>query len=91
MTILAEDACCSCECLLQHKDVTSLKNSATKFKSGLWQHVKNHASKHNPEVCFDTLWVCQFCRVLVNKDKLPSWCVLNGLESEPIPAELWMH
>ena len=50
-----EHACCNCECLLQRKDVTSLKNSDTKFKSGLWQHVKNHASKHNPEVCFNTL------------------------------------
>ena len=45
-------------------------------------------SERNPDVCFDTLWVCQYCRPLLNKDKMPCRCFLNGLESEPIPAEL---
>ena len=81
MHAVAVNVCCSAK-------MSRASKTDTKFKSGLWQRVKNHASKHNPEVCFDTLWVCQFCRVLLNKDKLLSRCVLNGLESEPIPAEL---
>ena len=50
--------------------------------------MKKRISERNPDVCFDTLWVCQFCRPLLNKDKMPCRCFLNGLESEPIPAEL---
>ena len=45
-------------------------------------------SERNPNVYFDTLWVCQYCRPLLNNDKMPCRCFLNGLESEPIPAEL---
>ena len=32
--------------------------------------------------------MCLYCRPLLNKDKMPSPCFVNGLESEPIPAEL---
>ena len=52
----------------------------------MWQHVKKCISERNPDVCFNTLWVCQYA--LLNKDKMPCRCFLNGLESEPIPAEL---
>ena len=83
-----DHACCSYERLLQRKDVTSPKNSDTKFKSGMWQHVKKNISECNPGVCFDTLWVCQYCRVLLNKDKMPCRCLLNGLQTEPVPVEL---
>ena len=83
-----EHACSSCERLFQRKDVTSLKKNDHKFSSGMWQRVKKCISERNPDICFDTLWVCQYCRLLLNKDKMPCRCFLNGLESEPLSAEL---
>ena len=83
-----EYACCSCERLHQCKNVTSLKQSNKKFNSDMWQQVKRYIVKQNPNACFDTMWVCQHCRVKLNANQMPSRCVLNGLETEPIPPEL---
>ena len=54
----------------------------------MWQRVKEYVAKHDPTGCFDTLWVCQHCRVKLNANQMPSRCVLNGLETEPVPPEL---
>ena len=32
--------------------------------------------------------MCNYCKSLIKKDKLPSRCVLNGLETVSIPPEL---
>ena len=33
-------------------------------------------------------YVCNYCRIALNKNKMPSRCFLNGLEIVPIPREL---
>ena len=33
-------------------------------------------------------YICQHCRPLLNNNKMPSTCVLNGLYVEEIPKEL---
>ena len=35
-----------------------------------------------------THYICQYCRPVLNKDNMPSRCILNGLITEPIPKEL---
>ena len=42
----------------------------------------------DPEATNKTLYVCQYCQPILNQDKLPSRCVLNGLQIEPVPKEL---
>ena len=42
----------------------------------------------DPEATIKTHYVCQYCRPILNQDKLPSRYVLNGLEVEPVPKEL---
>ena len=35
------------------------------------------------------MYVCQYCRPILNDNKMPSRCILNGLMTEPLPAELF--
>ena len=72
---LADDPefpCCSCERLLQRKQVTALKYSDRKFSSDIWKTLKHHVSKR------ETHYVCAYCRVRLNRNEMPSRCVLNG-------------
>ena len=82
-------ACCSCERLLQRKRVTAFEFSeSTKFKSDKWHELKAYMYVSDSEATSKTLYVCQYCRPILNKDKLPFRCVLNGLVVEPVPKEL---
>ena len=83
-----EYACCSCERLHQRSSVTSLKGSQNKFNSGMWKQLQRHIAKRNPDEDFDSLWICQHCRMKLNESQMPSRCVLNGMETDPIPSEL---
>ena len=84
-----EFACCSCERLLQRKSVIAFEFSeSTKFKSDKRHELKAYMYVSDSEATSKTLYVCQYCRPILNKDKLPSRCVLNGLVVEPVPKEL---
>ena len=88
---LADDpeyACCCCERLLQRKNVTSMKQSASKFTTKVWQLLKQHILAQDKEADIDSLYVCQYCRPILNGNKMPSRCILNGLITEPVPTEL---
>ena len=83
-----EYACCSCERLHQRKAVTSMKNSANKFSSPMWQQLKQHILQQDKDAKIDSLFVCQYCRPCLNSNSMPSRCILNGLVTEPVPGEL---
>ena len=89
---LADDpefACCSCERLLQRKNVTAFDFSESKkFTSSMWEVLRAYMYMSDPEAPNKTHYVCQYCRPILNRDQLPSRCVLNGLEVEPVPKEL---
>ena len=42
------------------------------------------------EADIKTHYVCQYCQPIMNKDSMPSRCILNGLMTEPVPKELDM-
>ena len=90
--LLADDPefpCCSCEHLHQRKNVTAFKFSESKkCTSNMWQTLKAYMYMSNADATEQTLYVCQYCRPILNNDCMPSRCVLNGLEVEVIPAEL---
>ena len=84
----AEFPCCSCERLFQRKQVTAFKFSEAKFPSDTWKTLKARISSNNSGAAVQTHYVCQYCRPLLNKNKMPGRCVLNGLEVEPVPQDL---
>ena len=84
----AEFPCCSCERLFQRKQVTAFKISEAKFSSDIWKTLKARISSNNSGAAVQTHYVCQYCRPLLNKNKMPGRCVLNGLEVERVPQDL---
>ena len=84
----AEFPCCSCERLLLRSQVTAFKFSDAKFSSQAWKTLKVHLIQQDANADSLTHYICQYCRPVLNKDNMPSRCILNGLITEPIPKEL---
>ena len=71
---LADDAefrCCSCEWLQQRKQVTAFKLSEVKFSSDIWKMLKTRMSQMNSDAAVQTHYVCQYCRPILNRSKMP--------------------
>ena len=84
----AEFPCCSCERLLLRSQVTAFKFLDAKFSSQAWKTLKMHLIQQDANADSLTHYICQYCRPVLNKDNMPSRCILNGLITEPIPKEL---
>ena len=82
-----EHVCCSCERLHQRKSVT-LVSLSDNLGSEVWPRLKNFITQNYPAATDQELFMCNYCKALVKKDKLPPRCVLNGLQTVPIPSEL---
>ena len=54
----------------------------------MWKTLKRRISDKNSHAAILTHYVCQYCRPILNKNKMPCRCVLNGLETEEVPDEL---
>jgi len=82
-----EYPCCSCERLFTRSSVTQFtfdaKNSI--IINGLYlKPIYQNKMKVMPIKFI----VCFHCCPIINQNKLPARCVLNGLQTEPIPKEL---
>ena len=84
----AEYCCCSCERLLLKKNLTHFNFTAEKFDSDTWIKLKTYLLKKDPDVSKKTLYVCTYCRPILNANNIPGRCVLNGLFTEACPEEL---
>ena len=82
-----EHVCCSCEHLHQRKGITIVSLSDN-LGSEVWPRLKNFITQNYPAATDQELFMCNYCKALVKKDKLPPRCVLNGLQTVPIPSEL---
>ena len=56
--------------------------------STLGNELKAHVLKYPPTVSGQVLYMCHYCKRRVRGDIMPARCVLNGLETVPIPPEL---
>ena len=81
----AEFACCSCEHLCQRKQVSLVNFSLGKYNTDAWVRHRAHIVGNNST---EKLYICQHCRPFLNKNAIPSQCVLNGLITESVPVEL---
>ena len=84
----AECPCCSCERLLQRKQVTKFKFSDAKFCSDVWRDLKLHISQNNSQAALQPHYVCQYCRPILNKNNMPCRCILNEMLTELVPKYL---
>ena len=82
-----EHACCSCERLHQRKSVTRVKLSDN-LGTEVWPALKAYISEQNPRAAHRVLYMCNYCKPLIKKDRMPARCVLNGLQTVPIPLKL---
>ena len=79
--------CCSCERLQQRKCVTRVSLSDN-LGSKVWPALKAFIVEHNPDANKQVLYMCNYCKPLIKQDVLPARCVLNGLQTVPVPPEL---
>ena len=74
--------------LMFRNNVTKFRYGVEKFKSPAWNKLNQHLITIDPDVVGRKLYVCKYCRPLLNKDKVPNRCILNGLITESIPNDL---
>ena len=82
-----EHACICCERLHQRKSV-SVVSLSDDFNSEIWRELKAHILKYHPTVPDQVLYICYYCKCRVRAGITPARCVLNGLQTVPIPPEL---
>ena len=83
-----EYPCSSCEKLHKRSYVTQYTADTEKFDSTQWEQLKRYLADRDEDFDSKIYYVCQHCRPLLNDNKLPATCVLNGLHVEEIPKEL---
>ena len=57
------------------------------FNSDVWAELKCHIMKSNPEAGNQVLYMCNYCKP--RRSMMPPRCVLNELQTVPIPKELY--
>ena len=82
-----EHACC-CERLHQRKSVSVVRLSDDLSNSDVWSELKLYIQSNTPDVDTKVLYMCSYCKALIKKNRMPARCVLNGLQTVPIPPEL---
>ena len=50
--------------------------------------MKDFILSKNPNSFDDVLYLCNYCKPNIANNTMPPCCVLNGLQTEPIPEEL---
>ena len=58
------------------------------FKSQIWCDLKAHVLMSPPVVSGHVLYMYHYCKTRVRSGDMPAHCVLNGLQTVPIPPEL---
>ena len=82
-----EHVCCCCDRLNQRKSISVVRLSDN-FNSDVWPDLKCHILKNNPDAAKQVLYMCYYCKNMIKSNKMPPRCVLNGLQTVPIPLEL---
>ena len=83
-----QNPCCSCNMLFCLKQGSKITFSTE--LGNVWPDLKDFILKDDPNASKKTLFICTYCRSYLRSNKMPPRCVLNGLETSPIPKELSM-
>ena len=68
--------------------IISVVRLSDNFNSDVWPDLKCHVLKNNPDAAKQVLYMCYYCKNMIRSNKMPPRCVLNGLQTVPIPLEL---
>ena len=82
----AVNQCVSCNILFRRSAVTKVSFYDNLGK--VWPYLKAHILKGDPKAEEKTLFMCRVCKEALKENKMPSKCVLNGLQVSEVPAEL---
>ena len=82
-----EIPCCSCNRLFKRSQVTKVSLSDN-LGINVWPRLEYYILQKDPNVTQDLLYMCTICKSNIRKEKLPARCVLNGLETVPVPKIL---
>ena len=63
-------------------------NLSDNLGSKVWPALKAFIVEHNSDANKQVLYMCNYCKPFIKQDILPARCVLNGLQTVPIPPEL---
>jgi hypothetical protein len=81
-----QNPCCSCNMLFRRNQGTMVR--FTDELGVVWQELKKFIEKDNPEASKKTLFMCNYSKTHLRTKGMPPRCVLNGLQTVPIPDEL---
>ena len=84
----ADIPCMCCERLCRRKNVSKISLSDDKLSSEVWHRLKDFVVSKNPNALNEQNYLCNYCRPSIRDNILPNRCVLNGLETIPVPPEL---
>jgi len=82
----AQHPCFSCHRLFQSKGGGIVR--FTDKLGTVWPTVKQNLLKLDCKATLDRLFMCTYCKAAFRKNNMPPRCVLNGLQTVHIPAEL---
>ena len=86
LTDYAIHACCSCHILYKRAYCTMVK--FTNDLGPVWSQLKEFMLRADPSASGKVHYMCNYCKPKIRKGDMPPRCVLNGLETVPIPDEL---
>ena len=58
------------------------------FNSDVWNTLKCHIVKGKSDAGNHVLYMCTYCKPMIRRNLMQPHCVLNGLQTVPIPMEL---
>ena len=79
--------CVSCEQLHKKSGVKEVYFDDYK-ENDVWLAIKAYQILTSPEEGDDPAYLCNYCMNKIKAGTMPSRCILNGLESPPLPVEL---
>ena len=81
-----QNPCCSCNLLLQHKQGSNVRFSDE--LGTVWPALKDFILEEDSQADTKSHFMCHYCKSSLRSNKMPPRCVLNGLQTAPIPKEL---
>ena len=80
-----KNVCCSCQQLHQKKITVVRFND--NWGTAVWPLLKDYLLKQDASAADDMHFMCNYCKPLIRRDKMPAWCVLNGLHVVEVPPD----
>ena len=72
----------------REKNVSCIELSEGAISSDVFLRLLAYVICTNPQANSKQLYICNYCKPRIRSNELPCRCVLNGLQTIPVPPEL---